>query len=139
MGVVIRARMSSVRVAKGWTTASAVLCIVFLIAFDPLHPLHYLHPYYDDLADARRALDCVPKNASLSTYDEWFSAVAAQRPLATIDRTSGVDYLVYADDFPSPAYQLHLRPAIAAEVARGEYHAICRFGNVTAYRATNAK
>jgi uncharacterized membrane protein len=139
MGVVIRARKSSVRVAKGWTTASAVLCIVFLIAFDPLHPLHYLHPYYHDLADARRALDCVPKNASLSTYDEWFSAVAAQRPLATIDRTSGVDYLVYADDFPSPAYQLHQRPAIAAEVARGEYHAICRFGNVTAYRATNAK
>jgi hypothetical protein len=139
MGVVIRARKSSVRVAKRWTTASAVLCIVFLIAFDPLHPLHYLHPYYHDLADARRALDCVPKNASLSTYDEWFSAAAAQRPLATIDRTSGVDYLVYADDFPSPAYQLHLRPAIAAEVARGEYHAICRFGNVTAYRATGAK
>ena len=139
MGVVAKARKTSVRLAGIWTTISAVLCIIFLIAFDPMHPLHYLHPYYYDLADARRALDCVPKDASLATYDEWFSAVAAQRPRATIDRTSGVEYLVYADDFPSPEYQLHMRPAIAAEVARGEYRAVCRFGNVTAYRAVGAK
>ena len=104
-----------------------------------MHPLHYLHPYYHDLADARRALDCVPKNASVATYDEWFSAVAAQRPRATIDRTKGVDYLVYADDFPGTAYQFRMRPAVAAEVARGEYRAVCRFGDVTAYRAAAAK
>jgi hypothetical protein len=139
MGVVAKARKTSVRRAGIWTTISGALCIIFLIAFDPMHPLHYLHPYYYDLADARRALECVPKDASLATYDEWFSAVAAQRPRATIDRTSGVEYLVYADDFPSPEYQLHMRPAIASEVARGEYRAVCRFGNVTAYRAAGAK
>lgn len=139
MGVVAKARKTSVRVATTWTTVCAALCVVFLIAFDPMHPLHYLHPYYHDLADARRALDCVPKTASLATYDEWFSAVAAQRPRATIDRTSGVEYLVYADDFPSKEYQVHMRPAIAAEVARGEYRAVCRFGNVTAYRATGER
>jgi uncharacterized membrane protein len=139
MGVVMQARKTSLRVAKGWTTASAALCLIFLIAFDPLHPLHYLHPYYHDLADARRALACVPKNASLATYDEWFSAVAAQRPRATIDLTNGVDYLVYADDFPGTAFQLRMRPAIASEVARREYHAVCRFGDVTAYRATGEK
>ncbi len=114
------ARTRSLRVATNWTTAVAALCALFLVAFDPLHPLHYLHPYYRDLADARRALDCVPQDASLATYDEWFSAVAAQRPRATIDRTSGVEYLVYADDFPSAAYQLTVRPALAAQVARGE-------------------
>ncbi len=139
MGVVVQARKSSLRVAKVWTTVSAAICIIFLIAFDPMHPLHYLHPYYHDLADARRALDCVPESASVATYDEWFSAVAAQRPLATIDRTGGVDYLVYADDFPGTQYQLHIRPAVASEVARGEYRAVCRFGDVTAYRATSAK
>jgi hypothetical protein len=132
MGVVMQARKTGLRVANGWTTASAALCIIFLIAFDPLHPLHYLHPYYHDLADARRALACVPENASVATYDEWFSAVAAQRPRATIDLTNGVDYLVYADDFPGTAFQLRMRPA---EVARGEYRAVCRFGDVTAYRA----
>jgi hypothetical protein len=139
MGVVVQARKSSLRVAKVWTTVSAVICVVFLIAFDPMHPLHYLHPYYHDLADARRALDCVPESASVATYDEWFSALAAQRPRATIDRTGGVEYLVYADDFPGTEYQLHIRPAVASEVARGEYHAVCRFGDVTAYRATSTK
>ena len=139
MGVVVQARKSSLRVAKVWTTVSAAICIIFLIAFDPMHPLHYLHPYYHDLADARRALACVPESASVATYDEWFSAVAAQRPRATIDRTGGVDYLVYADDFPGTQYQLHIRPAVASEVARGEYRAVCRFGDVTAYRATSTK
>lgn len=124
------------RFAKNWTTAAAVICALFLIAFDPMHPLHYLHPYYHDLADARRALDCVPKDATLATYDEWFSAQAAQRPRATIDLTDGVEYLVYAGDFPSSTYQLKMKPALAAEVAGGRYRAICRFGEVTVYRAT---
>ncbi len=119
--------------------SATTLCVVFLIAFDPLHPLHYLHSYYRDLADARRAIGCVPKNASLSTYDEWFSAVAAQRPRATIDRTSGVEYLVYADDFPGAVFQQHLRPALAAEIARGNYRIICRFGQVAAYEAVDAR
>ena len=110
-----------------------------MIAFDPLHPLHYLHPYYHDLADARRALDCVPENASLSTYDEWFSAVAARRPLATIDKTGGVEYLVYAGDFPSDSYRLTIAPVIAREVARGEYRVVCRFGDVAAYRRKDFK
>jgi hypothetical protein len=104
-----------------------------------MHPLHYMHPYYHDLTDARRAIGCVPKEASMATYDEWFSAVAAQRPRATIDRTSGVTYLVYADDFPSTAYQRNERPAIASAVARGEYRVVCRFGNVVTYEAADAK
>jgi len=130
---------ASESVARRWTTAASALCAVFLIAFDPLHPLHYLHPYYHDLADARRAIGCVPKDASLATYDEWFSAVAAQRPNATIDRTSGVTYLVYAADFPGELYRTRIAPALAAQVAAGRYRAICRFGEVTAYEATDAR
>ncbi len=134
MGAVAVERRSERR-ARNWTIAAGVLCALFLIAFDPLHPLHYLHPYYHDLADARRAIGCVPKDASLATYDEWFSAVAAQRPRATIDRTSGMQYLVYADDFPDTANQRRLRPALAAEVAAGRYRVVCRYGNVAAYEA----
>jgi uncharacterized membrane protein len=127
-----------------WLLVATVMGVVtveriFLIAFDPLHPLHYLHPYYHDLADARAALSCVPENASLSTYDEWFSAVAARRPLATIDKTGGVEYLVYADDFPSDSYRLTIRPVVAREVAQGEYRLVCRFGDVAAYRRKDRK
>ncbi|HEY6449781.1 MAG TPA: DUF2079 domain-containing protein [Candidatus Cybelea sp.] len=139
MGVASLEQRANARVARRWTALGTALCVVFLIAFDPLHPLHYLHSYYQDLADARRAIGCVPKSASLSTYDEWFSAVAAQRPRATIDRTSGVDYLVYADDFPGAAFQQHLRPALAAEIAQGNYRIVCRFGQVVTYEAVDAR
>jgi uncharacterized membrane protein len=129
----------AMRPARRWTAAAAALCVLFLVAFNPLHPLHYLHPYYHDLTDARRTIACVPKSAPLATYDEWFSAVAAQRPHATIDRTQGVDYLVYADDFPGAAYQAQIRPRVAQAVARGEYSVICRYGAVAAYRAAGIR
>jgi len=138
MGAAAVARRSERR-ARNWTSAAAALCVLFLIAFDPLHPLHYLHPYYHDLAGARRAIGCVPKDASLATYDEWFSAVAAQRPHATIDRASGVQYLVYASDFPDSANQRRLWPAVEAGVAAGRYRVVCRYGNVAAYEAVGSR
>ncbi|MBV8067244.1 MAG: DUF2079 domain-containing protein [Candidatus Eremiobacteraeota bacterium] len=133
------ARPAGERRAARWTTLAGVLCAVFLIAFDPLHPLHYLHSYYENLGDARRAIACVPKQASMATYDEWFSAVAAQRPRATIDRTNGVDYLVYAGDFWSDPNQARIWPEITKGVARGEYRAVCRFGAVVTYERVDGK
>lgn len=135
MGLVSVLRRGNLRLAQRWVVAAGALCVLFLIAFDPMHPLHYLHPYYHDLADARRAIGCVPKDSTFATYDEWFSAVAAQRPGATIDRTGGMEYLVYANDFPSAAYQLRLRPGVASEVAAGRYRVVCRFGEVAVYKA----
>jgi uncharacterized membrane protein len=126
-------------VARRWAIAAGVLCAIFLIAFDPMHPLHYLHPYYHDLSDARHAIACVPKNASMATYDEWFSAVAAQRPHATIDRTEGVTYLVYAGDFASDPNQARIWPAVVGEAARGEYRIVCRYGEVVTYETAGGR
>ncbi len=120
------------QLAMRWWT-SPVLCVLFLIAFDPMHPFHYLHPYYPSLSDARRALACVPKDASVATYDEWFSAEAAVRPRATIDRADGVQYLVYTDDTMN-GVDRRVRPEIQREVARGEYRLICQFGDAVTYR-----
>jgi len=127
------------RIAAGWSAVAAALCVLFLIGFNPLHPLHYLHSYYGDLDAARRALACVPKDASLATHDEWFSAIAAQRPEATIDRAAGVRYLVYADDYANASYQARVRPRVAAEVERGEYRVLCRYGEVAAYEERDAR
>lgn len=138
-GVASLAAASSPRIAARATVLAGTLCVVFLIAFDPMHPLHYLHPYYHDLADARRAIACVPKDASLATYDEWFSAVAAQRPRATIDRTDRVAYLVYAADFSSDPNQAFLWPKIRREVAGGAYRVVCQYGDVITYEAAGAK
>ena len=125
------------QMARNWTTAAATLCVIFLVAFDPMHPLHYLRPNYHDLADARRALACVPYDASLSTHDEWYSAVAAQRPYATVEQSDGVAYLVYADDVEDERFRTTIYPAVQAEVRDGRYKAICHYGNVTAYERTN--
>ncbi|MGA8576402.1 MAG: DUF2079 domain-containing protein, partial [Candidatus Cybelea sp.] len=139
MGVASLVRRRNERVAGRWVGLAGVLCAIFLIVFDPAHPLHYLHSYYGDLADARRALGCVPKDAPLSTHDEWFSAIAAQRPRATIDRAGGLEYLVYAQDYPNVTYQSRVRPAVAAEAARGQYRVLCHFGNVSAYQVTDGR
>jgi uncharacterized membrane protein len=138
-GIASFVRAGRQRAARGWLTTASIICVLFLIAFNPMHPLHYLHPYYHDLTDARRALACVPNDASLATYDEWFSAVAAQRPKATIDRTNGVEYLVYAPDFASDPNQARLLPAIVQATARGTYRVVCRYGDVLTYEAVDGK
>jgi uncharacterized membrane protein len=139
MGLASLSRHGRERVAGRWAMGSAALCAIFLVAFDPLHPLHYLHSYYAGLDDARRAIACVPQGASLSTHDEWFSRIAAQRARATIDRAAGVEYLVYALDYSNPTYQARVRPRVAAESARGDYRIVCRYGNVVTYKAYGAK
>ncbi|MGZ3562438.1 MAG: DUF2079 domain-containing protein [Vulcanimicrobiaceae bacterium] len=133
-GVAVVMRRYGQRVALQWTSAALCACALFLVAFNPMHPVHFLRPSYHDLASVRRALECVPLAASMATHDEWFSQIAAQRPNATIDRSSGVDYLVYADDFPNEQYQRQLRPLVAEQVLDGRYRAICRFGAVAVYR-----
>ncbi len=138
MGIARLCRRRAPAVAPRWAVVAGILCVVFLIAFDPLHPLHYLHAYYYDLKDAQRAMACVPADASLATYDEWFSAQAARRPHATIDRIGGVQYLVYASDFPSAGFQQKLRPLLETAIARGRYRPVCRYGAVTAYEAVGA-
>jgi hypothetical protein len=72
----------------------------------------------------------------VATHDEWFSAIAARDPRATLGTISGVDYLVYADDFPNAEFAARVRPALRAEVAARAYREICRFGAVVTYERT---
>jgi hypothetical protein len=95
-----------------------------------------LAPNYHDVGAARRALACVPSDASVATHDEWFSVIAARNPSATLATIDGVDYLVFADDYPNDEFQSRVLPAIRAEVARGRYRVICRFGAVVTYETT---
>ncbi len=127
------------RDAVRWCTIALALTAAVLIFFNPLHPAHFLRAGYHDISAARRAFGCVPANASVATHDEWFSAIAARRPRATLATISGVDYLVYADDFPNAEFAAVVRPALRAEVAAGTYREICRFGAVATYERTGKK
>jgi uncharacterized membrane protein len=127
------------RKALRWCGAALILTALILAFFNPLHPAHFLRPDYHDIGAARRALACVPPGASVATHDEWFSAIAARHPRATLAAISGVDYLVYADDYPNAEFQSTVRPALRAEVAAGAYREICRFGAVATYEQAGKK
>jgi hypothetical protein len=123
----------SERVAARWTNVAIAMSVIVLIGFNPMHPAHYLKPNYHDLGAARAAIACVPQNAPFATHDEWYSAVAAQRPLATVGAIDGIAYLVYADDFDNAGFVANVVPQLHANVASGRYRIACTFGTVHAY------
>lgn len=126
-------RRRRVRAARRWSTAALSLCALFLIAFNPMHPVHYLRAIYPDLADAARALAAIPSGARVVTHDEWFVRIALQYPQATVFLCPYVDYAVYADDYPNDFYQREIHPEILRELRAGRTRALSTFGAVKDY------
>ena len=122
--------------ADRFVRASVALCIVFLIAINPMHPGHYLRPVYADTADAQRALRTVPSGMPLATHDEWFAHTAFRDRNATVFLCPYVRYAVYADDFPNPYFQSDIRPALARDVASGRARVVATYGRVHVYELT---
>jgi uncharacterized membrane protein len=121
------------RVATRWTALAMGLSALALLIANPMHLGHYLHPGYADLASARRALACVPLDASLATHDEWYAANAIDRPRATVGFFHHVEYYVFADDYPNDEFQTSILPGLRAD-ARANFVQTCRFGKVGTYR-----
>ena len=121
------------QVAKRWAIAAIATCVVFLVAFNPMHLSYYLRPPYHDLAAAQQALGCVPTDASFSTHDAWFTQVAGTRQRATGDVVNGVDYLVYAGDYPDETFQREIKPQLDAAIGNGRVQAVCVINQVRTY------
>jgi hypothetical protein len=119
--------------AKRWATVSVAACILFLVLFNPMHLSYYLRPPYQDLAAAQRALACIPEDASFSTHDAWFTQVAGTRQRATGDVVAGVDFVVYADDYPDETFQREIRPQLESALASGRFRVVCSVNQVRAY------
>ena len=122
------------RRAERWPQIAIGISVLVLIAFNPLHPAHFLKPNYHDLRAAQFSLESLPPNASVSTHDEWFTHIAAHDPSATLNTISGPDYLVFADDYPNDEFQRSWLPRIRAEVTAHRYRAIYRIGDVVTYK-----
>ena len=56
--IAFAAGIATLRLQRRWTTIAFALSAIVLVAFSPLHPLHYLKPSYHALGDARAALAC---------------------------------------------------------------------------------
>lgn len=128
--------IATLRRGARWSAAALVLCALVLVGFSPLHPAHYLRPSYHDLAGARAALALVPARASVATHDEWYTAIAATHPRATVfgDVPPPADYVVFAVDFPSVPFRTGILPRVTALTGRGDYRLVFHRGGVYAYR-----
>jgi uncharacterized membrane protein len=127
-------RPAAERTARRLAAGIVAACALVLIAFDPLHPIHYLRPPYADLADARRAFAAIPTGASVFTHDEWYAHVAGRRP-ASEHVWNEPEYAVLAADFPHPST---FAPFMRLQVDRGCYDVAAHYGKIVVYRRTPA-
>ncbi len=109
------------------------LCVVFLIAFNPMHVAHYVRPIYPH-EDAARALALIPPSAHLVTHDEWFTQVAYRDRHATFFFCPDADYAVFALDYPNGYYRHDIAPEVVRELATGRMRVVAAFGKVRVYR-----
>jgi len=136
--IAFAAGIATLRLPRRWTTIAFVLSAIVLIAFSPLHPLHYLKPSYHALGDARAVLASVPRDATVATHDEWYTAAAARHPNALVLGTGpfsiAAPYIVFAEDYPNEDFQRRVLPEIHSLLASGDYRLVARRGAVAAYR-----
>jgi uncharacterized membrane protein len=138
--IAFAAGIATLRLQRRWATIAFALSAVVLIAFSPLHPLHYLKPSYHALADARAVLAALPPRAQVATHDEWYTAIAARDPNASVLGTGPspftAEYIVFAEDYPNDDFQHRLLPQIRGVLQRGNYKLVARHGAVSAWSAT---
>ena len=129
----------SERLALRWVNGAIATSLLFLIFINPTHAAHYLSPSYHDLKAVREAFQCVPRDATVATHDEWYTAVALDYPHVTWDFPPQATFAVYASDYANRQFQTVTLPRIKALVASGNMHVICHFDQVSVYqRATPA-
>ena len=119
-----------------WPRVAGAICVIVLIAFNPLHPAHYVRASYPIGSDVRDALATIPPNARVALHDEWFTHIAVGHPFATVFFCPYVDYLVYADDYPNGYFQSQIVPELRAELASGQVRELRRFGKIAVYTRT---
>jgi uncharacterized membrane protein/uncharacterized membrane protein (UPF0127 family) len=129
----------SERLALRWVNAAIAVSVLFLIFINPTHAAHYLSPSYHDLKAVREAFTCVPRDATVATHDEWYTAVALDYPHVTWDFPPAATYAVFASDYPNRQFQTKMLPRIKAWVASGNLREICHYDHVIVYeRSTPA-
>lgn len=123
--------------ARLWVRSTAVLCALTLIAFNPLHPTHFLRPR--DAAD--RATDAliarVPPTASIGTYDEIYAHLGFY-PRAIIGVEKRPEYALENQTYRSARWDRILAPELSRAIAAGDYAVAARIGDVVLYRETSS-
>lgn len=117
-----------------WWRTSVALCVLFLIAFNPMHLSHYLRMEpYQQTASIERAMACVPRDARVATHDEWLAHLALVYPRITqFGRTPGRfnGYIVFASDWRNTYFEEAVLPKIQHAERAGYFRLLCSYGDV---------
>ncbi len=122
------------RVALRWSVAAVTISVVMLVGFNPVHPAYDVRPPYPDRHSAVLAMACVPKSASVSTHEQWFSHFAGRYSEISPNFDLTSQYFVYATDFDNPVFRAIVLPKVQSQQAAGAYAVVCQYGAVRAYR-----
>lgn len=132
------ARSRGESVARRWWVAAVSVCVIVLIAFNPMHPVHYLtRAPWQQPANILRAFACVPRDAAVATHDEWYTHIALRYPHSTnmgdgVGRFNG--YVVYTPAWRNDYVDTRLLPQLAAAQNDGRFTIACRYGDVLVLR-----
>lgn len=131
-------RTGNERAARNWWITAIAVCAIVLVAFNPMHPAHYLRRAPYQTSSVLRAFACVPKNAPVVAHDEWFSHEALAYPnSANIDdRLSRDGYMVYTPAWKNAYFDANVLPQLRAARAAGRYTVVCRAGDVLVLRSS---
>ncbi|HVA33620.1 MAG TPA: DUF2079 domain-containing protein, partial [Candidatus Baltobacteraceae bacterium] len=121
-----------------WIKASAVLCVLTLMFFSPLHLGHFLRlPDRTDAAtDALIAR--IPRSASVGTYDEIYSHLGFYRR-ARIGLAHRPQYVLMDERYSSVAWDTRWLPQLRKDVAAGLYVRVASRDGVDVFRRVDLR
>jgi uncharacterized membrane protein len=129
------APLFATRAGVRWVRTSAVLCVVVLIFFSPLHLGHYLRwPSAEDSATSA-LIARIPPTASVGTYDEIYAHLGFD-PSAQIGLAGSPQYVVFDSRYVSPGWSGIMRPELEQDIARGTYRLADEAQGVYLYERT---
>jgi uncharacterized membrane protein len=118
-----------------WIYASATLCALVLLFFNPLHPGHFLRwPNGADTA-THSLIARVPHDASIGTYDEIYAHLGFD-PNARIGLSTLPRYVLADDRYHSLQWDTVTHPRLRRLMAEGVYRVAASDDGVTLYERT---
>jgi uncharacterized membrane protein len=126
------ARLFAERAGRRWIGASAVLSILILAFFSPLHLGHFLRPLQPQDAATEQLISAIPRVASVGTYDEIYAHLGFD-PSAAIGLARRPQYVLMDERYASAAWESTWLPELRRDVRRGIYHIVTTRDGVTLF------
>jgi uncharacterized membrane protein len=124
------ARLFDKPIGRRWIQSSAVLCVVILVFFSPLHLGHFLRWLQPQDGATELLVSRLPPQAAVGTYDEIYAHLGFD-PSAAIGLARNPQYVVMDERYSSAAWEATWLPELRRDVRRGIYRVVATQDRVT--------